>query len=116
VPKRSLLIGLAAALAVLALAGGAAAAVAAAGGRGDPVDPGAAKISPTDAAKAATTAVPGRATDVQLENEDGRALYEVTVQADSGRKTEVHVNAANGTVLTGDGDDGDDGDRDGDGD
>ena len=53
-----------------------------------------AKITPSQAKKAAEAAVKGKASSVKLENADGNLIYEVIVA-----KTEVAVDAGNGKVL-----------------
>ena len=58
-----------------------------------------AKISADDAAKAATSAVPGTAGTPQLENDNGNVVYEVEVTATDGTVTEVKVDPGTGDVL-----------------
>lgn len=53
-----------------------------------------AKITPDQATKAAEATVKGKASSVELENEDGNLIYEVVIG-----KTEVAVDAGNGKVL-----------------
>ncbi len=58
-----------------------------------------AKISPEQAREAALRAVPGTARDPELENENGNVVYEVLVTETTGALTEVKVDAGNGSVL-----------------
>jgi|UPI000584EFAD hypothetical protein len=53
-----------------------------------------AKITAQQAIQAAETAKGGKASSVELENENGNLVYEVTIG-----QTEVYVDAGNGTVL-----------------
>ncbi len=53
-----------------------------------------AKITPLQAQQAAETAVGGKASKVQLENEDGSLVYAVTI----GQK-EITIDAGNGKIL-----------------
>ena len=53
-----------------------------------------AKITADDAKKAATAELPGKVTEVELENENGALVYEVEI----GDK-EVKVDAGNGDIL-----------------
>jgi len=57
-----------------------------------------ARITADQARSAALAAVPGTATSVELENEDGNLVYGVTVKAASGER-DVKVDAGNGKVL-----------------
>jgi uncharacterized membrane protein YkoI len=57
-----------------------------------------ARITAGQARSAALASVPGTATDVELENEDGNLVYGVTVKTASGEK-DVKVDAGNGKVL-----------------
>ncbi len=57
-----------------------------------------AKINAEDAKAAALKAVPGTATKVSLDNENGNVVYSVEVQAAKGI-TDVKVDAGNGKVL-----------------
>jgi uncharacterized membrane protein YkoI len=58
-----------------------------------------AKISPDQARDAALAAVPGTADKVELDNENGNVVYSVTITDASGAKTDVKVDAGNGSVL-----------------
>jgi len=61
-----------------------------------------AKIT-SDQAKAAALAVhPGTVTKVELENEDGKAVYGVCIAAKDGNKYDVKVDANSGQVLKSD--------------
>ena len=58
-----------------------------------------AKISPDQARDAALAAVPGTADKVELDNENGNVVYSVSITDASGAKTDVKVDAGNGSVL-----------------
>ena len=58
-----------------------------------------AKISPDQARDAALAAVPGTADKVELDNENGNVVYSVQITDASGAKTDVKVDAGNGSVL-----------------
>jgi uncharacterized membrane protein YkoI len=58
----------------------------------------AARINSDQARQAALAAVPGTASNVSLENENGNVVYSVEVTA-NGTVTDVKVDAGNGTVL-----------------
>ncbi|MEA2843807.1 MAG: hypothetical protein QOJ69_1478 [Actinomycetota bacterium] len=60
---------------------------------------GLAKISPDQAKAAALAAVPGTAGQVALEDENGNVVFGVEITAADGTKTDVKVDAGNGTVL-----------------
>jgi uncharacterized membrane protein YkoI len=57
-----------------------------------------ARITADQARSAALASVPGTATGVELENEDGNLVYGVTVKTAAGEK-DVKVDAGNGKVL-----------------
>jgi uncharacterized membrane protein YkoI len=57
-----------------------------------------ARITAGQARSAALASVPGTATSVELENEDGNLVYGVTVKTAGGEK-DVKVDAGNGKVL-----------------
>jgi hypothetical protein len=61
---------------------------------------GLAKITPDEARAAALAAVPGSATKVELENEDGSVVYKVEVTGAGGRQTDLEIDAGNGAVLS----------------
>lgn len=57
-----------------------------------------ARITADQARSAALAAVPGTATSVELENEDGNLVYGVSVKTSAGER-DVKVDAGNGKVL-----------------
>lgn len=59
-----------------------------------------AKITPDQAKQAALAAVPGTADKVELENENGTVVYGVEVTDSAGQKTDVKVDAGNGSVVS----------------
>lgn len=64
--------------------------------------PGAAappEITMEQAIKAATEQVPGKVTEAELEEEDGKRVFEITVVGDDGKEVEVEVDAATGVVM-----------------
>lgn len=60
-----------------------------------------ATISLTDAIQKAQAAVPGTVVSAELENERGKAVYQVEIASmnKSGETTEISVDATNGAVL-----------------
>lgn len=58
-----------------------------------------AEITPEQAESAALSVHPGTATKVELENEDGKAVYGVCIDAEDGNKYDVKVDANSGEVL-----------------
>ncbi len=60
-----------------------------------------AAISLTDAIQKAQAAVPGTVVSAELENERGKAVYQVEIASlsKSGETTEVSVDATNGAIL-----------------
>jgi uncharacterized membrane protein YkoI len=58
-----------------------------------------AKITPDQARDAALAAVPGTADKVELDNENGNVVYSVQITDANGAKTDVKVDAGNGSVL-----------------
>ena len=60
----------------------------------------AAKIDARAASKAATDKVPGTVGDVELDEVDGKVVYEVEVTAKDGTETDVIVDATHGKVLS----------------
>jgi uncharacterized membrane protein YkoI len=62
-----------------------------------------ATISLTDAIQKVQAAVPGTVVGAELENERGKAVYQVEIASlnKSGETTEVSVDATNGAVLAG---------------
>jgi hypothetical protein len=61
---------------------------------------GLAKITPDQAKAAAVAAVPGNATKVELENENGNLVYKVEVTGADGKQTDLQIDAGNGAVLS----------------
>ena len=57
-----------------------------------------ARITAAQARSSALASVPGTATSVELENEDGNLVYGVTVKTSAGER-DVKVDAGNGKVL-----------------
>ncbi|MGI5415324.1 PepSY domain-containing protein [Actinomadura luteofluorescens] len=91
-------------------AGGATAAVAAADG-GEGASPSGGKparpaVSLTQAADAALKAVPGEVHEIELDDDNGRTVWEVDVAGADGKKHEVIVDAATGKAAAGKADDG----------
>jgi uncharacterized membrane protein YkoI len=68
-----------------------------------------AKLSADEARSAALAEVPGKATEVGLDNENGNVVYSVDIEKSDGSQVDVKVDAGNGTVVHQDADDGDDG-------
>ena len=64
-----------------------------------------AKITPDQAKKAALAEHPGTAGKVELEDEDGTAVYGVEITAADGKKYDVKVDANTGKVLKSDAND-----------
>lgn len=58
-----------------------------------------AKISPQQAADSAVKAQPGAVTKVELENENGKAVYGVRITASDGKRYDVKVDGDTGKVL-----------------
>jgi uncharacterized membrane protein YkoI len=58
-----------------------------------------AKITEAESKAIALKQVPGTVTDVELEDEDGTAVYGVEVQAKDGSKQDVKVNAQTGKIV-----------------
>lgn len=72
---------------------------------GSEVDEGAtlqglARITADQAKAAAIAAVPGNATQVELDDRDGNVVYVVEVAGTDGRSAELEIDAGNGTVLS----------------
>jgi hypothetical protein len=65
-----------------------------------PVDQSMVKISAAQAEAAATNAVPGAVQTVDLENEEGRTVYEVEIMTSAGTIKDVQINATDGTVFS----------------
>lgn len=69
-----------------------------------------ATVTPVQATEAATKAVPGKAAEPELHNEDGNVVYEVTVTSVDGKtQTDVVIDAGNATVLAQESEDGHEG-------
>lgn len=69
-----------------------------------------ATVTPVQATEAATKAVPGKAAEPELHNEDGNVVYEVTVTSVDGKtQTDVVIDAGNATVLAEESEDGHEG-------
>ena len=60
---------------------------------------GFATISADEASAAATAAVPGEVTTVELDNENGSVVYSVGIVDSTGAEIDVKVDAGDGTVL-----------------
>lgn len=73
-----------------------------------------AEISKEEAITISLEEVPGKAVQTELEDEDGKTVYEVDVKAEDGKMWDLEINAGNGDVLQketdDDGRDEDDGD------
>ncbi|ROQ65954.1 putative membrane protein YkoI [Streptomyces sp. 840.1] len=108
--KRKIVI--AAVTAAVLAAGGTATAVALAGGGPTSGTPGrdSARVTVGDAAAAAVRAVPGTVTEAELDDEDGRLVWELDVYGSERTRHDVTVDPADGKVLA-DHVDSDDGDR-----
>jgi uncharacterized membrane protein YkoI len=68
-----------------------------------------AKISQSDAEKAALVRVPGTVVKATIENENGNLVYSVEVKDATNKISDVKVDAGNGTVLTVESQDNEDG-------
>lgn len=60
---------------------------------------GLAKITAEHASSAASDAVPGDVTKVELDNENGSVVYSVEITDTAGAEVDVKVDAGNGTIL-----------------
>ncbi|TDC67170.1 peptidase M4 [Actinomadura sp. GC306] len=69
-----------------------------------------AKVSASDAAKAALKAAPGTVTSVEFDEDDGKAVWEIEITGQDGNERELEVNAATAKVVFDDDDDDDDDD------
>ena len=58
-----------------------------------------AKVTIEQAIKTATEKVPGTVVEAELEKKHGKTVWEVEVLGADGKVTEVHINAADGTVI-----------------
>lgn len=69
-----------------------------------------ASISPAQASSAAQSAQPGKVGKVELEDEDGKAVYGVHITSADGKQHDVKVDANSGKVLGNEADDGEEND------
>lgn len=58
-----------------------------------------AKVTIDQAIKTALEKVPGTVVEAELEKKHGKTVWEVEVLDADGKVTEVHINAADGTVI-----------------
>ena len=58
-----------------------------------------AKVTAEQAIKTATEKVPGTVVEAELEKKHGKTVWEVEVFGGDGTVTEVHIDAATGTVI-----------------
>jgi uncharacterized membrane protein YkoI len=58
-----------------------------------------AKVTVEQAIKTATEKVPGTVVEAELEKKHGKTVWEVEVLGADGKVTEVHIDAADGTVI-----------------
>jgi len=58
-----------------------------------------AKISASEAASIANMAYPGKTSEVELENEDGTLIWEVSQYGENGEEVELQIDAGNGYLL-----------------
>jgi uncharacterized membrane protein YkoI len=58
-----------------------------------------AKVTIDQAIKTASEKVPGTVVEAELEKKHGKTIWEVEVLGADGNVTEVHINAATGTVI-----------------
>jgi uncharacterized membrane protein YkoI len=58
-----------------------------------------AKVTIDQAIKTATEKVPGTVVEAELEKKHGKTVWEVEVLGGDGKVTEVHIDAATGTVI-----------------
>ena len=59
-----------------------------------------ASVTMEEAIKTATTQFPGKVREAELENEDGKAVYEVEIVNTSGEIREFEVDAQSGKILS----------------
>lgn len=62
---------------------------------------GTAKLSISDAVKAATDKVPGKVVEAELESEDGVLVWEVEVVTAENKLVKVFIDPQNGTLIIG---------------
>jgi uncharacterized membrane protein YkoI len=58
-----------------------------------------AKVTAEQAIKTAMEKVPGTVVEAELEKKHGKTVWEVEMLGADGKVTEVHIDAANGTVI-----------------
>jgi uncharacterized membrane protein YkoI len=58
-----------------------------------------AKVTAEQAIKTAMEKVPGTVVEVELEKKHGKTVWEVEILGADGKVTEVHIDAAEGTVI-----------------
>ena len=58
-----------------------------------------AKVTVEQAIKTATEKVPGTVVEAELEKKHGKTVWEVEILGADGKVTEVHIDAADGTVI-----------------
>jgi uncharacterized membrane protein YkoI len=58
-----------------------------------------AKVTAEQAIKTAIEKVPGTVVEAELEKKHGKTVWEVEILGDDGKVTEVHIDAATGTVI-----------------
>lgn len=58
-----------------------------------------AKVTAEQAIKTATEKVPGTVVEAELEKKHGKTVWEVEILGADGKVTEVHIDAATGTVI-----------------
>lgn len=58
-----------------------------------------AKVTIDQAVKTATEKVPGTVVEAELEKKHDKTIWEVEILGADGKVTEVHIDAANGTVI-----------------
>ncbi len=61
-----------------------------------------AKITAREAAKIATIALPGKVSEIELEDEESYLIWEAKVIGANGDKTELKIDAGNGRLLAAD--------------
>ncbi len=58
-----------------------------------------AKITASEAARIAQTALPGKVVETQLDDENGYLIWEVELIGDQGQETQLKIDAGNGRLL-----------------
>ncbi len=58
-----------------------------------------ARITASEAAKIATTALPGKIIEIELEDEDDYLIWEAKIVGANGHETELKIDAGNGRLL-----------------